>query len=300
MGKRIALSAGRAVGFVLLMGSLTAAVVLFCVRHVLLDESVYHTIPEADGFVEQMTDYVLQDLNHECDLYENGEQLYAHLTTAVSKEWIASLSRQYAESVYQSLMTGEALQSIIVDPATYRQAIDSFAATLPEDERPDAATVQDMSQTFADSTATVLQSGLVDKVLPTAHQYIYGNATVLRLSSLFGWSLEAVALLLALNLIWVNSDLRRRAYATAGSLFLGSTLVAVPLWMLQRHGIAERLVLGDGPLKLYVSGMINALVDRMAQASRWVLIVCAALLIASVVWNVWPTKKQKENQESNG
>lgn len=301
MGKRVALSAGRAVGFVLLTLSLAATVLLFCVRHILLNESVYHAVPEAAGFVEGMTGFVLEDLGHECELYENGEQLYSHLKTAVSEEWIASLSRQYAEAVYEALMTGEALRPVTVDPAAYRQAIEAFAATLPETERPDTDAVAGMAQELADSTADVLQSGLVDRVLPSAHRYIYGNATVLRLSSLFGWSLGATALLIVLNTIWVGSDPRRRAYLTSGALFLGSALAAVPLWMLRRHGLAERLVLGEGPLKLYVSGVVNGLIDRMANAAGWTFVVCAVLLIAAVVWNVYPPGKRKtEKQESNG
>ena len=294
MGKRVALSVWHVVGFVLLMLSLAVTVLLFCVRHILLDESVYHAIPDAPGFVEGMTNYVLTDLENECDIYQNSDALYAQLKTAVTADWVRSLSRQYAESVYDSLITGEKPAKIRVDPTVYRNAIDSFFETLPAEEQPeDEDTALGMAEELADSTSTVLQSGLVDKVLPPAHRYIYGNATVQRFSSLFGWAAAATVLLIALNVMWFGSDVRRRLYSTGGALFLGSALVFVPLWLVQRHGIAERLVLGNSPLKLYVSGVVNGLVDGMMSAALWMFVVCTVLLVTAVVVLVWPSRKVK-------
>ena len=297
MAKRLFLSVWHVLGFVLLMLSLAATVLLFCVRHVLLDESVYHAIPETPGFVEGMTEYVLEDLSNECDIYVNGDKLFDRVKTVVTREWVGSLSRHYAESVHDALMTGEQPQKIEVDAAAYRQAIDTFFATLPEEERPqDETTSLTMAEELADSTATVLQSGLVDKVLPSAYRYIYGNATVRRLSSLFGWAVAVTVLLVALNLMWFGSDMRRRSYATAGALFLGSAVVFLPLWLVQRHGIADRLVLGNSPLKLYVDGVLNGLIEGMTSAALWVFVTCAVVLLASVAAVVWPRRHAESPQ----
>ena len=300
MVKRLALSAWHVIGFILLMLSLTVTVGLFCVRYIVLDESVYHAIPESPGFVEGMTKYVLTDLENECDIYANSDALYEHLRTTVTTDWVKSLSEQYARSVYQSLMTGAPLEEIEVDAAIYRRSIESFFETLPAEERPEelAVTAQTMAEELADSTANVLQSGLFDKVIPPAHQYVYGNATVRRLSSLFGWSVVATAVLTVLNLLWFGSDIRRRLYAVCGALFLGSALAFIPLYLVQNHGIAQRLVLGNSPLKLYVSGAVNGLVDAMTSAAMWVFIGCAVLLVASVVDLVWPSRKCKGEQKS--
>lgn len=297
MAKRLFLSAWHVLGFVLLMLSLAATVLLFCVRHVLLDESVYHAIPETPGFVEGMTEYVLEDLSNECDIYANSDKLFDSVKTVVTREWVGSLSRHYAELVYDALMTGEQPKQIEVDPTAYRQAIDAFFATLPEEERPqDETTSLTMAEELADSTATVLQSGLVDKVLPSAHRYIYGNATVRRLSSLFGWAVVMTVLLTVLNLIWFGSDIRRRSYATAGALFLGSALVFIPLWLVQRHGIVDRLVLGNSPLKLYVDGVLNGLTTGMTSAALWVFVTCAVALLAAIVAVVWPRRNAEDPQ----
>lgn len=299
MAKRLCLSVWHVLGFVLLMLSLAATVLLFCVRHILFEESVYHAIPETPDFVAGMTEFVLEDLNNECDIYENGDKLFEKLKAVVTQDWVKSRSRQYAESVYDSLITGEQPRKIEVDPTVYQRAIDDFFAALPAEERPDDETTsQTMAEELADSTATVLQSGLVDKVLPPAHRYIYGNATVRRLSSMFGWAVAATLVLAALNLMWFGSTIRRRAYAAAGALFLGSALVFIPLWLVQRHGIADRLVLGNSPLKLYVDGVVNGLIDGMTSAALWVFALCAVLLVAAVAAVVWPTRKVKG--ESNG
>ena len=299
MVKRFALSAWHVVGFILLMLSLTVTVVLFCVRHIVLDESVYHAIPDGPNFVEGMTKYVLTDLENECDIYANSDALYAHLKSAVTTDWVKSLSEQYAQSVYQSLMTGDRPKEIRVDPVIYRRSIEEFFETLPAEERPEDAAVaaQTMAEELADSTKMVLQSGLVDKVIPPAHQYIYGNATVRRLSSLFGWSVAVTGVLAVLNLLWFGSDIRRRLYAVCGALFLGSALAFIPLYLVQNHGIAERLVLGNSPLKLYVSGAVNGLINAMTTAAMWVFIGCSVLLVASIVDLVWPPKKCKGEQK---
>lgn len=295
MLERRCLSVWHVLGFVLLMLSLAATILLFCVRHILLDESVYNAIPETDGFVEGMTAYVLEDLNNECDVYDNGDKLFEKLEAVVTKDRVEALSRRYAESVYDSLITGEEPEKIAVDSAVYRSAIDAFFATLPAEERPDEESASlTMAKELADSTAAVLQSGLVDKVLPQAHRYIYGNATVQRLSSLFGWAVAATVVLTALNLMWFGSDFRRRAYATAGALFLGSSLVFVPFCLIQQHGIADRLVLGHSPLKLYVDGVVNGLIDGMTAVALWVFIVCGVLLLAAIAALVWPPRDNQQ------
>ncbi len=303
MGKRIALSAWNGIAFVLLMLSAIVTIVSFCLRYVVLNEATYHDIPKSPGFVEKMTEYVLADLENECDVYagkEAGEALYEHLKQAVTSEWVASLSQKYAESMYASLMSGESPQVIDVDPTEYQRAIEAFFMTLPAEERPEdtVATARTMATELADSTATTVQSGLVSKVLPQAHRYLYGNPTVHTLASLFWWCVGASVLLALLNLIWLGSTLRNRAYAVAGALFLGSAVLFVPLWLIQRHDLTERLVLGNSPLKLYVSGLVNSVVDGIATVTMWAAIISFILLLLSVVWAVWPPQKLKEGKKT--
>ncbi len=294
MAKRVLLSVSRSVLFVLLMLSFTITLLLFCLLHIVLSDTVYRSMPEDETFVSEMTEIVLKDLEDDvCEFYGFP---YEVLRTAVTPEWVKELSRQYTGSLYAATVGGGEVAAPPIDSDAYYRVILDFFNDLPAEERMENPEEEArlLAEECAASTAQVLQSGLVERVIPPAHRYIYGNATVKFAAGLFFPMVGVTALLSLLSLLWFGSTWRQRLYATAGSLFLGSTLLAVPLWLIRRYDLAGNLAIGaKTPLKLYVDGILNGLVERMTTVAVWVFAVCAALLLVSVVAAVWPSEKSK-------
>lgn len=277
---------------ILLVVSVAATVLLFGLQGYVYSERLYRDIPNDPAFVQGMTDYVLDDLEAECLFYDLP---FDTIKTAVTTEWIRELSRQYTASVYTALCSGEELKPLDVDPAPYRAVIDSFFASLPEEERPlDVNAAATLSQELATSTEAVLAGGIINRFLGYGHDLVYGDTPLRKTASMAWWSLAAAVLFAVLSLIPWGGRLQR-FYATAGSLFVGSALAFVPLWLLKRHDLVNRLVLGDSPLKLYVGGILDGAVGGMTAAALWVFIGCAVLLVAAAVLLV--RYKAKENKE---
>ncbi len=292
MVKRLFLPLWHTVAFIALSVLLAASVLLCCLRGIVLSETVYRELPSEPSFVKAMTGYVLSDLESECLFLDLP---YDSVKTAVTAEWIEELSVQYADSLYEAMTTGGEVRDLTVDSTRYREAIDAFFATLPADERPDEAVSAELAEELAAGTARVLQSGLVEKVVPAAHRLLFGNATVKKVASFSGLAIAATVLFVVLSLLWFGSTLRRRVYATAGALFVGSAFVAVPLWLVQRYNLADKLAVGgDTPLKLYIEGIVNGIVDRMTEVALWAFAIGAVLLVAAVVWLVWPPKNKEK------
>lgn len=265
---------------VILAIAVAVTVLLFGLQNVVYNEKLYSDIPEDPAFVEGMTAYVLNDLEAECLFYDLP---FDTMKNAVTEEWIRELSQEYTAAVYTALCSGNAAEDLTVDPAPYRAVLDIFFASLPEEERPlDDNAAATLSEELAHSTALVMAGGLSDTILNYGHRFVYGDTLLRRVASYAVWALIAVVVLALLSVIpW--GGWRRRVYATAGSLFIGSALTFVPLWLLQRHGLVDRLVLGESPLKLYVNGILNGMIDGMTAISLWVFVGALVLLAASVV-----------------
>ena len=64
-----------------------------------------------------------------------------------------------------------------------------------------------------------------------------------------------------------------------------------PLWLLHRYGIAEKLVLGDSPLRLFVVGWLNNVTAQLYTVTLWTLVACSAATLLATVWVVWPKRE---------
>lgn len=264
----------------------TLTVVACGLRGYVFNENVYRTLPQDPAFINQLTVFVLDDLEAECLFYDLP---FDQIKTAVTPDFMQSLARDYAAAVTQSLVTGANLTSPTVEASAYKPVVQAFFNSLPPEERPpDENAAADVAGELATSTAQVLGGGGVSNRLPTlAHTLVYNNVVLRGLASVAGW-LTVLTVLCAAVCWWLSgAGWRRRSYATAGALFLGSVLACMPLWLVHRHNLAERVALGDSPLKLYVTHVLNATLGGMSTLGWWVFAVSAVLLIGSVVALVW-------------
>lgn len=279
---------------VLLVVSLAVTVLLCGLQNVVYRETLYHDLPDDPGFIEGMTAYVLDDLDAECLFYDLP---FDALKAVITEDRVRSWSREYTAAVYDALCNGGDPAPITVDSTPYRATLDAFFDSLPESERPlDVNAAETIAGELAQSTALVLTSGFINAALNYGHRFVYGDTPLRRAASQAGVGIAATVLLAILSLLpW--GGYRRRLYATAGSLFIGSALAFVPLWLLQRHGIADRLAIGRSPLKLYVDGVLDGIINGMTSLARWVFIGSAVLLIASVAVYVMGLQGKMETEQ---
>lgn len=268
-----------------------ASVWLGCLQGFVFQESLYRNIAQDETFVSGMTQFVLDDLEAECLFYGLP---FDTVKTVVSEEWVQVLSQEYAASVYTGLCQGTATAEFSVDPARYRTVLDDYFAALPEGHVADEEAPATIANELAESTALVLSGGLNGTVIGYGHRWVYGN-TLLRQATAGWWLPLAVAVVLAvLSLLLHRGSLFCRLYTVAGSLFIGSALAAVPLWLAKHHNIADRLALGDSPMKLYADGIINGVIHGMVQTACGVMIACFVLLVVAVLGVAFEKPASKE------
>ncbi len=275
----------------LLVAAVPLTVLLFGLKTVVYSDTIYREIPESEEFVKGVRPFVEDSLEAECLFYDIP---FDTLRTCVTDEWLREISREYTASVYEALCSGEELVPVSVSADVYRTALEGYFASLPEDKRPRDETVTDtLSKEFAEVTSATLSSGIINRVLNYGHDFVYGNTLLRRVSSYAPWALLATLVLAALSLLpW--GGFRSRFYSTAGSLFVGSALSFVPLWLLKRYDLPSRLALGDSPLKLYVRGIVGGMTEGFTALTFGVFLAASVLLVAATV--VLVTAKKEQHQ----
>ncbi len=284
------LAVGRFVLAAALCTSVVVALLSFSLQTV-FEREVYTAAAEADTFVSSLHTEVLEHLESECLFYDLP---YDTMSAALPAETVKAAVAERMAAVYDSLCTGEALPSVTLDSAPFKAAIDSFFDTLPVEERPlDPDASQTIAGELAESIGLVMSVGISDKLLATVHPLFAESSPLRQLVDVRVWLLLAVVVLAAVSLIPLKSSVRQRTYSTAGALFIGSALVAVPVWLFAGHDLPSKLAIGDSALREYVNTILNAVIDRMTVITTIAFIVSALLLVVSVTWLMFEKTKQE-------
>ena len=264
------------------------AAVMFCLSlKPLFERSVYEKAVATDAVISALHAEVLDHMASECLFYDLP---YDTLKTAVPVDMVKTILHERASVVYEALENGAQMSSVIVDPAPFKAAIDSFFNTLPSEERPlDPDASATIAAELAEGVSWVMNMGIGDKLINIVHPLF---ARAHRFIDMGVWFLFAVIVLAAVSMLPVKTTLRQRAYSTAGALFIGSALVSVPTWLFAGLDFPDKLAIGDSALRELVNTVLYTAIHRMTLVTTTVFIVCAALLTASVVWLV----KQKEEK----
>lgn len=287
---RFLLPVFRTVAAIALTVLFAASIVLFGVDRYLLRDTVYERIPQDETFVTGMKEYILDVVQDECLFYNLP---FDTVGQAVTDEWVGSLCEEYTATMYAAMNSGEKVGDFVVDPTPYREVLETFFASLPEEKQPlDPNTANTIAEELAIGTAHVLQGGVSDKLIDYGHRFIYGNATMHRIRGLHGWLWLLTAVAAVCCLLPIHTSWQRRVYATAGALFIGSALVFAPLQLLHWHNVPSRWVLGDSPLKLYADRIWNGVIGGMTNTALVLFIACGVLLLISIVLRVLPKKEQ--------
>lgn len=257
---------------------------------VVFNADIYGKAAETEAFVSALHEEVLEHLEAECLFYDLP---YDTVKEAMPVQTVQAVALERMEAVYNALHRGTKLPSLSLDAAPFKAAIDSFFETLSFEERPlDPDASQTIAKELAESTALVMSIGISDKLIKTAHPLFAENSPLRRVANMAVWTVLAVALLAAASLYPFKSTLRQRAYSTASALFIGSAIVAVPMWLFIGHDLPSKIAIGDSALREYVNAVLCTVLDRIGTVTTIAFIVAAVLLIAAIVWLV--TEKNKK------
>lgn len=283
-----------AVGRFLLAALLCVAVVVTLLSfslHSVFDRGSYINAAESDAFISALYTDVLEHLESECLFYDLP---YDTIKTALPAQTVQAVAAARIEMFYNSLQSGNKLPPVELDPAPFKAAIDSFFETLPIEERPlDPDASQTIATELSQSTSLVMSIGISDKIVSTAHPIFADTSPLRRLANSGAWLWIALLLLAAVSMIPFGSAICKRFYSTAGALFIGSALVAAPVWLFTGLDFPSKLAIGDSALREFVSAVLYAVIHRTNTVVTAAFIISAALLITSVVWLVTDKKVNK-------
>lgn len=256
------------------------------VKFTLFDQSEYRAVVEKEGFSEEMAGFVREALEAECLFYDLP---FTILDATVTEEFADQFSRAYAENLHEALFEGSEMKIPPVDSELYRAAIVDYFATLPKEEQPldndAAATIADA---FSQTASLVLQSGISDRLLQPAGR-VLTHPLLVQMESSFSHLVTVTGALLIVGLLLGIGCFRRQCYCLCGALTVGSMLFFVPVWLLWKYDLPEKLVLGESPLRLYVDGILYRFFDELWHLAAVAFIVSAVLLLIAIVAHSWPT-----------
>ncbi|MBO5929636.1 MAG: hypothetical protein J6Q42_06435 [Clostridia bacterium] len=279
----------RVVLSVLLLLSVAATLFAYMVGYSLFDATCYMQVAESPAFTESVHTAVYDQLESECLFYELP---FDTMKSAIDKEQINHIAKEQLVSVGNAIVEGKPVQDVTLDMVPFVKAIDTFFASLPEDERPlDDNAVQTIANDLVKAIEPVLHLGIGNTLLKSAQGIMRKLLPLKKFTSLSVWFLVA-SLVLAVS-VWFLAvgPFSHRLYTVAGLLFLGSSVAAVPMWLFRWYDLPSRLVLGQSALKQYINQVIYSLVDHLTIVTSTVVAVSAVLLITAVVLKLKSTKE---------
>ena len=280
-------------GMALLRGTVSALVLVsflltilsFSVKQAIGEREDYRRIAKDPALAQELLDYARVDLEAECLFYDLPADI---IDEALSTDVAKAFCLDYIDAVYDTVFISGKLTFPLVDAALFRAPIADRLAQ-EEIENKDAV-IDELAAEFAAVTTAVWRMGLSESVLTPMHRVITNKWVVRFLNS--GPLLAGVTALLAgVGLLLGLRRIRRQAFSIAGTLLVGSMIPFVPLWLLHRYGLAEKLVLGDSPLRSFVVRWLNSVTTQLYSFGLWVLAACAVATILAAVWVVWPTRE---------
>ena len=261
------------------------------VRFTVYDPQSYTSFVD-DSVAMSLTSFVRDELEAECLFYDLPFEV---LDTPLSQQHVKAYAQQYADAMAKALLEGEEFAVPAVDESLYVSSVQAFFDSLPQEERPlDPKAAQTVGKELAAIAQSQMKAGLNDSWLRLAHRYL-SHRFLAMLADGFFVLVAAVAVLWLAAVLVSLSHWRQSLYGCAFGSAVGSAFVAIPLFLLFRYGLPERLALMDSPLKLYIDGVLNALIADAIRLTVTVFIVLSVLLLFTVVFCLIPNKKVKEN-----
>ncbi len=278
---RVLLSFGRAVLAVLICLSVAVTLLSFAAE-ALLHRDTFMAVTRGDNaFFEAVDAAIQENLEAKCLFYDLP---FARMKNVVSWDVLQGWMIARMESIYTSLRTGDPPQAVTVDVKIFKDAIDEFFLTLPKDQRPlDANASLTLAKDLAESTQLVIQIGISEQLLQPAQKVFAENGLLNQFTQMRWWLLLFAVLMAAIGLIPVKTTFLQRCYSVTGAVFLGSALIAVPLWLLGNYDLPSKLALGESALREYVRSVMYTATAQMQNIVFTALVIAAVCLVVSIM-----------------
>ena len=220
---------------------------------------------------------------------------YEVLQTGITQESLDKAVAARMASVYSRLCEGEQLAPVAVDAAPFEAAIAAYFKTLPVEEQPlDTNAAATIAGEIVDSTALVAASGIAERTLSLTDSVFRKTAWPRRIGDCTLWAAIGLCVLTVLSLIPIGRSFRSRLQSTAGALFVGTALVAIPVWLFERLDFPSSLVIAESALREYVTTLLYTAIGQVSTLTRGAFILSAALLVIATV--ILALKKEKTDQ----
>ena len=297
---RITWRAARVITALLLIAAVIAATAA-SVCGIALDRDLYVQTAGDDTFLNTMYRDVQSLLKDEC--VEQRGLPYEPFQHTISKDMVQQAVAIRMSSICDAMRGEGQATAVSIDSKPLEDALVRYFASLPAEEQAEHATPE-MAKQVADEIVQpiewLISSGISTRLLDAIRPMFAYTIKLRKFADLSIWLWVAVVALTVINLLPFATSLRKRAYMTAGAWFLGSTAVAVPLWLVIRHDFPSRLAIDVKTDAL--AQYIRALVNTWSTRSNWLVTltfgVAVACLMAAIVWMVWPDKQPSEQEKS--
>lgn len=286
--KNLGLSLLRGFVCVLVLVSFLLTMLSFSVKQAVGEREDYRRIARDPALAQELLDYARVDLEAECLFYDLPDTI---IDEALSLDVAGDFALSYIDAVYNAVFISGELTYPEVEAARFRAPIATHLAE-EEIENKDAV-IDELAAEFAAVTTAVWRMGLNQQLLTPIHRIVTHKWVVRFLNA--GPLLAGVtALLLGVGLLLGLRRIRRQVFTLSGTLTVGSMVLFVPLWMLHRYGLAEKLVLGNSPLRSFVVRWLDSVTAQLYGFTLWVLVACSVVTFLVAVWVVWPTRETPE------
>ncbi len=209
---------------------------------------------------------------------------YETLQQGVTKQTVRAAVEPSIASVYGTLRGENNTADIALSAEPFRAAIQAYFDGLPVEERPlDPKAAETIAKELVKSTALVAASGIGDRTLKLAKPFFADSALPKQVADGFWWFVAVLGVLTVVSILPLGRSWRERLQGTAGSLFIGTALAAVPAFLFARLDFPSKLVIGESALREYVCALLYGLIDSVRTITLTAFIVMAVLLVITTV-----------------
>ena len=241
-----------------------------------------------DRFVDTLHQETLDFLQDECLFYGLP---FDTLKQAVTRETVQTAAACFFPAVYTDWQTGEDTANIAFDATPLKGAIDRYFATLPLEERPlDATASGTISNEIAQGLSLVLRAGIGGMISKVGKAVYSVGALPYRVAELSIWPAVFTVILAVVFFLLCQGNRYSRLYHTAGSLFIGTSIIAVPIWLLVWYDLPSKIAVGQSALRVFLEEVLYGAFGRVCLLTTSTFIVTFGALVTATILLV---KKQK-------
>lgn len=273
----------RAMLCLLSFGLLLAAFAGGVLKFSLFDREFFRWEIANEEYCKKITEFIREDAELDCDIYQMP---FSVVEAELGEEKVTEQCRLYIDAFYDALYEGR--DKITVEfprEGLYNAVYNYFVGEGTEASRAadDAEYISVELGKRAEENICALTE---QRFISLLSQFVFSVPLLHKIADLFFWAAGLAVVLLVLLLLFGGKTFAVRLYVTGGVIFVASSVVFVPVWLLRMYNVPSKLVLAASPMKSLFESFWYSLEDRMFYISLGGFIISAALLVGAVVFIV--------------